>query len=537
MLRTDVINQIARAIGARRYLEIGIGDPQANFANIQCPDKTGIDPATPAAEGPGWRILQTTSDAFFEAYSGPPFDLIFVDGNHQYPQVDRDVGNAARVSSLGAYVVMHDCNPPDRGHLSPNLCGEPFQVLARWRRGGTPGFCVDCDYGVGVLRPHPGGGPAGPRPTYDDLVADRPGLIGIVPAGIFRQQGHVALLADGWRPPLTIGMATYDDFDGVYFTLASLRLHHGFTDEVEIVVVDNNPASPHGREVESYLEAWWPSSRYVPWTDKRSTSVRDQIFREAAGPIVLCCDCHVLFAPGAIQALVDWFGQHPDSRDLVQGPLLGDGGAVMATHLDPVWRGEMLGVWAQAFACPCGCAFSPVERPEDGLEYRPLAMPWTGEPLRCCPDCGRELPELGWAGHQTGLAAAGFRPLGHPADPPFEVPMMGLGAFACRREAWPGLNPLLRGFGSEEAYLHEKFRRAGGRCLCLPPLAWVHRFRRVGGPPYRITVEEKLRNYLIGHAELGWDPVPAIEHFGGRCPPQNVLATVRATEDEVRAAA
>ena len=49
----------------------------------------------------------------------------------------------------------------------------------------------------------------------------------------------------------------------------------------------------------------------------------------------------------------------------------------------------------------------------------------------------------------------------------------GLGVFACRREAWPGLTPLFRGFGGEEGYLQQKFRRAGGR---------VYAIRRSVGP-------------------------------------------------------
>ena len=39
---------------------------------------------------------------------------------------------------------------------------------------------------------------------------------------------------------LTIGMPTYDDFDGVYFTLQSLKAFHDLED-VELLVVDTKP--------------------------------------------------------------------------------------------------------------------------------------------------------------------------------------------------------------------------------------------------------------------------------------------------------
>jgi hypothetical protein len=105
-----------------------------------------------------------------------------------------------------------------------------------------------------------------------------------------------------------------------------------------------------------------------------------------------------------------------------------------------------------------------------------------------------------------------------PNGEPFEIPMQGMGVFSCRRTAWPGFNPLFRGFGGEEGYIHEKFRQAGARCLCLPWLRWTHRFGRPAGVPYPLTVEEKLRNYVIGFAELGLDLTPVLAHFAEHLP-------------------
>ena len=98
--------------------------------------------------------------------------------------------------------------------------------------------------------------------------------------------------------------------------------------------------------------------------------------------------------------------------------------------------------------------------------------------------------------------------------------------FSCRKDAWLSFNPRFRGFGGEEGYIHEKFRRAGRRCLCLPALRWMHRFSRPGGVPYRLTVEDKLRNYLIGHAELGMDIAPVLRHFADFLPSETIVATV-----------
>ena len=91
--------------------------------------------------------------------------------------------------------------------------------------------------------------------------------------------------------------------------------------------------------------------------------------------------------------------------------------------------------------------------------------------------------------------------------------MHGLGIFSCKKDAGPGFNSAFRGFGGEEGYIHEKFRQRGDKCLCLPFLRWVHRFGRPDGVKYPLTRENKVRNYIIGHIELGLNLEPLFSHF------------------------
>jgi glycosyltransferase involved in cell wall biosynthesis len=201
---------------------------------------------------------------------------------------------------------------------------------------------------------------------------------------------------------LTIGMATYNDFNGVYFTLQSLRLYQDLRD-TELLVVDNYGCP----DTKRLVEGWVHGARYVLATEVRGTeAAKDRVFREAQGEAILCCDSHVLFAPGAIRRLKEYYREHPGCPDLLQGPLVYDDLETISTHFEPVWRGEMWGIWATD------------PRGQD------------------------------------------------PEGKPFEIPMQGMGAFSCRKGVWPGFNPSFRGFGWEEGYIHEKFRRAGGACAC-----------------------------------------------------------------------
>ncbi|MHC4091683.1 MAG: hypothetical protein ACYSVY_15685 [Planctomycetota bacterium] len=57
------------------------------------------------------------------------------------------------------------------------------------------------------------------------------------------------------RPKLTIGMAHYADFDGVYFTIQSLRLHHPeVMPQVELILVDNSPHLPEGKSLKRLMD-------------------------------------------------------------------------------------------------------------------------------------------------------------------------------------------------------------------------------------------------------------------------------------------
>lgn len=254
-------------------------------------------------------------------------------------------------------------------------------------------------------------------------------------------------------------MITYDDFDGVYFTLQSLRLHHPeVADDVEFIIIDNNPTSVHGKEVKN-LTNWGNNTvRYVPFTEYNSTAVRTKIFEYADTPYVMCIDCHVLLDLGSIKRLINFFDSGKDEGNLLQGPLLYDDLKGVATHFDLVWRGHMWGIWAT-------------------------------------DDRGRD-----------------------PNSPPFEIPAQGMGLFSCRKDSWLGFNPLFRGFGGEEGYIHEKYRKAGKKTLCLPFLRWNHRFGRPGGVKYPLTLENKIRNYFIGFTELGLDVQPIYNHFVSSIP-------------------
>lgn len=269
---------------------------------------------------------------------------------------------------------------------------------------------------------------------------------------------------------LTIGMPVYDDYDGVYFSINSIRFHHNeILSDIELIVVDNNPDSKSGLATAKFARA--AGAKYVPFSTWASTSVgKNLVFEQAKSDYVLCIDSHVMLGPGAISKLIQFYEQHPDCADLLQGPLVNTNFS-LSTHFENEWRGHMWGIWGS-------------------------------DPRAADLDA-----------------------------PPFEIEMQGTGLIACRKDGWLGFSNLFRGFGGQAGYIHEKYRQHGRKTLCLPFLRWMHRFGRPEGPKYRVDIVDKFRNYVIGFMELGLDIAPVIDHFQKSLGNQRILQIIKEVED------
>ena len=275
------------------------------------------------------------------------------------------------------------------------------------------------------------------------------------------------------KPKLTIGMAHHNDFDGAYFTIRKIRQTNKRLKEIEFVVVNNSIGTTHAEYLKNFVTNHCGNgtagAQFIDYDVYGTTQPRNKVFEVANGEFVLCVDCHIELEPFAADRLIKFLEQNPQTNDLYQGPMLGDHDEIYATHFDDVWRDQMWGIWA--------------------TDPRGLLSPNL-----------EALPVIDRVEHTRYMKQ-------------FEIPAMGLGLFGCRKEAWLGFNPNFRGFGGEEWYIHEKYRKHGHKCWCLPWLRWGHRFGRVSGIGYTLTVEHKVVNYMYGCKELGTSLDRVYEHF------------------------
>ena len=134
---------------------------------------------------------------------------------------------------------------------------------------------------------------------------------------------------------LTIGTCVYDDFDGLYFTIQSIRLQNPeILNRLEFVVINNNPSSDEGKEIRSFLELIDEPVTYLEFSKYNSPFLKGKIFDLAETEYVLVLDSHVLLEPGTLKELLDFYDENKDDGNLLQGPLLYDNLENISTHFD-----------------------------------------------------------------------------------------------------------------------------------------------------------------------------------------------------------
>jgi len=158
--RYHVINYLIDKYKLINYLEIGVFKGE-NIREVKALYKNGVDPGiegyvVPEVDYP------MTSDAFFDLIKDSEdikYDLIFIDGLHEYSQVKKDIENSLRHLQPNGFIVMHDCNPvsydaqlPNRETVAWN--GDTWKAFVEFKKNNPEFECyvIDTDFGVGVIK-------------------------------------------------------------------------------------------------------------------------------------------------------------------------------------------------------------------------------------------------------------------------------------------------------------------------------------------------------------------------------------------------
>ena len=321
---------------------------------------------------------------------------------------------------------------------------------------------------------------------------------------------------------ITIGMAHHNDFNGVYFSIQDIIKELRFNnrgdllDRIEFLVVENDPESEHAKSVANFKCSTGLGDKFkiVNLPEIHGTSVaRNKIIDEANTEFVLVMDCHVFLCPvvETLDKLIKFTERFPKPKNLYQGPLVYDNMENIATHFNDEWGGQMWGRWGNAWSCRCDHNNLSILNKDDKCKFVGLV---DQKEKKECDYCSTIYSEnIPYYGHEAALKRAGMNPLGFEDVKSFEIFSQGLGLFFTAKEHWLRFNDHCRGFGGEECYIHEKYRKNGRKAICLPFLKWLHRFQRPDGVKYELTIRNKVRNYVLEFTELGLDLSPIQQEF------------------------
>ena len=146
--RIKIIQDTINRKNYKSFLEIGSYHNEL-FDNITCKKKIGVDPYS------GGNVRKTSDDFFLNNTS--KFDIIFIDGLHEYQQVKKDILNSLKILNHDGVVMLHDCLPDTFFHQAIPRCqyvwnGDVWKAIVEIRTfDDLDTYTCYADFGIGII--------------------------------------------------------------------------------------------------------------------------------------------------------------------------------------------------------------------------------------------------------------------------------------------------------------------------------------------------------------------------------------------------
>ena len=146
--RIKIIQDIINRKNYNSFLEIGSYRNEL-FDNITCKKKIGVDPYS------GGNVRKTSDDFFLTNTKN--FDIIFIDGLHEYNQVKKDIKNSLKILNPNGVVMLHDCLPNTFFHQATPRCqymwnGDVWKAIVEARTDDDlDTYTCYADFGIGII--------------------------------------------------------------------------------------------------------------------------------------------------------------------------------------------------------------------------------------------------------------------------------------------------------------------------------------------------------------------------------------------------
>jgi predicted O-methyltransferase YrrM len=150
--RYEIIQEAIYRKKYKNYLEIGCDNDQL-FSKINIEKKIGVDPVSGGT-------IRDTSDNFFKN-NIIKFDIVFIDGLHEYKQIKRDIQNSLNNLSDNGVIFLHDCMPKSYFHQAvprsqASWNGDVWKNIVEARtKPEIDTYVIFADQGIGMILKRP----------------------------------------------------------------------------------------------------------------------------------------------------------------------------------------------------------------------------------------------------------------------------------------------------------------------------------------------------------------------------------------------
>lgn len=130
MSRAQFQADLARLTHRTAYLELGLYDASTFLTVSQHVNRAvGVDVNHIDIQLPTHCfIYETTTDNFFKD-NQEIFDYIFIDADHSYMSVKKDLENSLKYLSEDGIILLHDTDPISKEYLAPGYCNDAYKII------------------------------------------------------------------------------------------------------------------------------------------------------------------------------------------------------------------------------------------------------------------------------------------------------------------------------------------------------------------------------------------------------------------------
>lgn len=126
---SNLIKWIVKLTNCKTYLEVGVENGLCihNIRN-EVDVCEAVDYEDKMDDKDGIIFNNMTSDEFFSK-NKKTYDIIFIDGDHRFPQVLKDFENSLKILNEFGIIIFHDSDPIDNRLTQDFYCSNSYKIV------------------------------------------------------------------------------------------------------------------------------------------------------------------------------------------------------------------------------------------------------------------------------------------------------------------------------------------------------------------------------------------------------------------------